>query len=150
MCWHLFECPNCCVQCPLKDFKKIYLRTFWLKVGFLLKIVLYPWCVPSSIFIYFWTLLGLFSQFAFLEKCSVSCNKYIWWWLCMYHFMSHKVELLDAQDSLRNKMQGVRCNSAPSVSLLHACCQNANILENWKERWVHANLVNQLIRCTQA
>lgn len=68
----------------------------------------------------------------------------------MYHFMSHKVELLDAQDSLRNKMQGVRCNSAPSVSLLHDCCQNANILENRKECWVHANLVNQLIRCTQA
>ena len=47
-------------------------------------------------------------------------------------------------------MQGVRCNSAPSVTLLHICCQNANILENRKERWVHANLVNQLIRCTEA
>ena len=63
--------------------------------------------------------------------------------------MFHKVELLDARDSLRNKMQGVRCSSAPSVSLLHACCQNANILENRKKHWVHANLVNQLIRCTQ-
>ena len=68
----------------------------------------------------------------------------------MCHFVSHKVELLDAQESLRNKMQGVRCNSAPPVSLLHAYCQNANILENRKECWVHANLVNQLIKCAQA
>lgn len=43
---------------------------------FLLKIILYPWWV-SSHFIYFWSLWGLFShQFAFLEKCYVSCNKY--------------------------------------------------------------------------
>lgn len=66
----------------------------------------------------------------------------------MTSYVFHKVELLDARDSLRNKMQGVRCSSAPSVSPLHAC-QNANILENRKERCVHANLVNQLIRCTQ-
>lgn len=33
----------------------------------------------------------------------------------MYHFMSHKVELLDAQDSLRNKMQGVQCKEFDAI-----------------------------------
>lgn len=119
--------------CHLKLFyKAIDLRTFWLKVGFLLKFVLYPWWVSSN-FIYFWTLSGLFSQSAFPENGYFSCTKYTWEWLCMYHFMSHKIELLDEWEGLKNKMQGVQYNSAPSVSLLHACCRNANILQNRKE-----------------
>lgn len=51
---------------------------------------------------------------------------------------------------MKKKMQAVRYNSAPSVSLLHACYQNANTSENTKEHWVHANSVNQLLRCKQA
>lgn len=47
-------------------------------------------------------------------------------------------------------MQRVQYNSVQSVSLTLACCQNANTLQNSKEQWVHANLVNQLIRCAWA
>lgn len=47
-------------------------------------------------------------------------------------------------------MQRVHHESAPSVLLLHAGCQNANILGDGKEHWLHANLVNNPIRCTQA
>lgn len=68
----------------------------------------------------------------------------------MYHFMFHKVKVLDECDSLKKKMQAVRYNSAPSVSLLHACYQNTNTLKNTKEHWVHGNSVNQLLRCKQA